>query len=50
MEITCDKPAPTILVAAGDSDVLPTSVNRNTFYIIEVIVVIVIVLKVLHVF
>ena len=38
------------LPGAQDSDVLSTTVNRNIFYIIGVIVVIFIVLKVLHVF
>ena len=44
------KHSATILLAAGDGDCYPRSVNRNIFYIIGVIVVIVIVLKVLHVF
>jgi hypothetical protein len=39
-----------ILLAAGITTCYPRSVNRNIFYIIGVIVVIVIVLKVLHVF
>ena len=38
------------LLAAGDSDVLSRCVNRNIFYIIGVIVVIVVVLKLLGLF
>jgi len=40
----------TILLATRVATCYPRSVNRNIFYIIGVIVVIVIVLKVLHVF
>jgi quinol-cytochrome oxidoreductase complex cytochrome b subunit len=40
----------TILLAIRVATCYPRSVNRNIFYIIGVIVVIVIVLKVLHVF
>ena len=40
----------TILLATGVAMRYSLSVNRNIFYIIGVIVVIVIVLKVLHVF
>ena len=40
----------TILLATRVAMRYPRSVNRNIFYIIGVIVVIVIVLKVLHVF
>jgi hypothetical protein len=39
-----------ILLATIEATCYPRSVNRNIFYIIGVIVVIVIVLKVLHVF
>jgi hypothetical protein len=39
-----------ILLATRVATCYPRSVNRNIFYIIGVIVVIVIVLKVLHVF
>jgi hypothetical protein len=39
-----------LLLAVGDSDVLFTIRERNIFYIIGVIIIIVIVLKVLHVF
>jgi hypothetical protein len=42
--------APTELLATGVATCYPRSVNRNIFYIIGVIVVIVIVLKVLHLF
>jgi hypothetical protein len=38
------------LLAASDSEVLLLSVNRNIFYVIGVIVVIVIILKVLGLF
>jgi hypothetical protein len=40
----------TILLATRAATCYPRSVNRNIFYIIGVIVVIVIVLKVLHLF
>jgi hypothetical protein len=40
----------TILLAAGVATCYRRSVNRNIFYIIGVIVVIIIVLKVLHLF
>ena len=42
--------SPTILLATGAATRYSPSVNRNIFYIIGVIVVIVVVLKVLHVF
>jgi hypothetical protein len=42
--------SPTILLATGVATRYSPSVNRNIFYIIGVIVVIVVVLKVLHVF
>jgi hypothetical protein len=38
------------MLAPGIANCYPRSVNRNIFYVIGVIVVIVIVLKVLHVF
>jgi len=46
-EITCDD---YYSLPPGIATCYPRSVNRNIFYIIGVIVVIVIVLKVLHVF
>jgi hypothetical protein len=48
-EITCD-PRLLYCLPPGIAACYPRSVNRNIFYIIGVIVVIIIVLKVLHVF